>query len=189
MVLHNNRLLGPLYNKRGLQDSLWRTSSNVKSASVFNATTFGIKRSTEKASGKRSGRKGFRSKLSRLLQPPFSSSKEGRLLETSYRPVSTKQVYYTRTFPNGKHHVNPQISKTAGLGGLLRPGRHLLSHIDSPSVTKVSSFHCRKSSISVPCSPIRTFNSSSGVHIILLMSVVSSHLRTLGVPILQYLDD
>lgn len=159
--------MGIICNKRGLQ------------AGVFTKTSFSGNKvhsnQQEKCRFVKSRNKFFNRKKrnrnstqtgnpERFLQYTFSSEKEKWENETSNKFTSTKSVSSETTLQNGNDDKSSQSSQTRGLEFFPRFVRCLFTYSHIPKTSKISSFLCAGSSVSIQSSLFRSNKRTTGVY-------------------------
>ena len=114
--------------------------------------------------GKRGNRTSFQPGLTGFLQPALLGSEEGRLLETSYRPVYPQFLYDGGQVQNGNSSLCSPSYSAGRLGSFHRPFRRLLPHSDASISSEVSAFHGSGSGLAVQSPSVRSFHCPSGFH-------------------------
>ncbi len=122
-----------------------------------------LARDTE-ASCKGRDRRSCESSLTGVLQPSVCCPKEGRVLETDYRPVHLESIPCSENLQDGHSQVHLCTSAQRRLDLLHRPYGRLLSHTYPQELKKVPKTPVRVSRFSVQGSSFRNFHRSLAVH-------------------------
>ncbi len=114
--------------------------------------------------GKEGSRKGGRSPVSWLLQPPFSCPQEKWQNETSDRPVVSEQVHRTGSLQDGNAEVGYRYGAQPLLDSFHRPAGCLPPRSYTSSVQEISEVCHQRESVPVPYSPFRDLYGTDAVH-------------------------
>ena len=114
----------------------------------------------------KSGRKGSKSKITRILQPAILSPKTQRQMEASTGPKQFKRFPKSGKVQDGDTGNHQNIPPARRVGHLSRLQRCLLSHTDTGTIQKISTFSCPGPDLPVQSIAFRSVHSAHGVHCI-----------------------
>ena len=114
----------------------------------------------------KSGRKGSKSKITRILQPTILSPKTQQQMEANTGPKQLKRFPQSGKVQNGDTRNHQNISPARRVGHLSRLQRCLLSHTDTGTIQKISTFSCPGPDLPVQSIAFRSVHSAHGVHCI-----------------------
>ena len=101
---------------------------------------------------------------SRLLQPPLSSRKGIRRLETRDRPLPPQRIRPTNPVQDGDHRLSTPLGQKGRLPSLREPERHVLPDPHPPLVQEVAPFRHGRDGPSAQGTLLRTVNHPAGLH-------------------------
>ena len=139
------------------------------------------------SSVKERNRKGGKCKISRVLQPPVSSTQASPKVEASHRLKQAQHFSIRRKVQNGNSRVHQDLPDSRGMGIIYRPIRRLPSH-PHPSKLKEIPKLCHKSQVfqftSLP------FGLATAPHVFtMIVKEVKLMALSRGLRLHQYLDD
>ena len=114
----------------------------------------------------KSGRKGSKSKVTRILQPTILSPKTQQQMEANTGPKQLKRFPQSGKVQDGDTGNHQNIPPARRVGHLSRLQRCLLSHTDTGTIQKISTFSCPGPDLPVQSIAFRSVHSSHGVHCI-----------------------
>ena len=114
----------------------------------------------------KSGRKGSKSKVTRILQPTILSPKTQQQMEANTGPKQLKRFPESGKVQDGDTGNHQNIPPARRVGHLSRLQRCLLSHTDTGTIQKISTFSCPGPDLPVQSIAFRSVHSSHGVHCI-----------------------
>ena len=114
----------------------------------------------------KSGRKGSKSEIPRVLQPTVFSSKIQQQVEANTGSKQFKRFPQSGKVQDGDTGNHQNIPPARRVGHLSRLQRCLLSHTDTGTIQKISTFSCPGPDLPVQSIAFRPFHSAHGVHCI-----------------------
>ena len=116
------------------------------------------------ASGFSSYRGGDGHYVAELLQPPVSCSETRRILPSNHRLEEIKSIPHCSFVQDGDPILNYNSPPTTGMDHKDRPEGRLPSHSGPRQHPEILPLRSSRSSLSVPCPPVRALDSSTGIH-------------------------
>ena len=114
----------------------------------------------------KSGRKGSKSEIPRVFQPTVFSPKTQQQMEANTGSKQFKRFPQSGKVQDGDTGNHQNISPARRVGHLSRLQRCLLSHTDTGTIQKISTFSCPGPDLPVQSIAFRPFHSAHGVHCI-----------------------
>ena len=114
----------------------------------------------------KSGRKSSKSKIPRVLQPTIFSPKAQQQMEANTGPKQFKCFPQSGKVQDGNTGNHQNIPPAGRVGHLSRLQRCLLSHTDTGTIQKISTFSCPGPDLPVQSTAFRPVHSAHGVHCI-----------------------
>ena len=114
----------------------------------------------------KSGRKGSKSEIPRVFQPTIFSPKTQQQMEANTGPKQFKRFPQSGKVQDGDTGNHQNIPPARRVGHLSRLQRCLLSHTDTGTIQKISTFSCPGPDVPVQSIAFRPVHSAHGVHCI-----------------------
>ena len=114
----------------------------------------------------KSGRKGSKSEIPRVFQPTIFSPKTQQQMEANPGPKQFKRFPQSGKVQDGDTGNHQNIPPARRVGHLSRLQRCLLSHTDTGTIQKISTFSCPGPDLPVQSIAFRPVHSAHGVHCI-----------------------
>ena len=114
----------------------------------------------------KSGRKSSKSKIPRVFQPTIFSPKAQQQMEANTGPKQFKRFPQSGKVQDGNTGNHQNIPPAGRVGHLSRLQRCLLSHTDTGTIQKISTFSCPGPDLPVQSIAFRPVHSAHGVHCI-----------------------
>ena len=114
----------------------------------------------------KSGRKGSKSEIPRVFQPTILSPKTQQQMEANTGPKQFKRFPQSGKVQDGDTGNHQNIPPARRVGHLSRLQRCLLSHTDTGTIQKISTFSCPGPDLPVQSIAFRPVHSAHGVHCI-----------------------
>ena len=156
--------MGPLCNKRWVQNSVSRTSNSVTRHSFLLAAS-------KSASGRRScksplkgGSGGDNFGMARTLLQNFPSSQEERKTQADNRPLYAQSFCVHTDIQNGDTEKSERCRSTERLGIFIGSDGRLFAYPDTLSVSQIPQIHVERSSVPFQGIPIRPLDKSFRVY-------------------------
>ena len=142
--------MGPLYRTTWIQDTIRQNSSFVICSDQNESILLPISQRRDRKPSQQTGSgKGTESGNSRLLFLNLPSSKKERKVTFDHRPFFIEPIHKETVFQNGDSQVGKTSDETQRLGCLHRLNRCIPTRSDTSSIPEVSSFHLRRSGLSL----------------------------------------
>ena len=156
--------MGPLCNKRWLQNSVSRTTNSVTRPSLLPAASKSASGRRSRQSSLKGGSGGDNSGMSRTLLQNFPSSQEERETQADNRPLCTQSFCVHTDIQNGDAEKSERCRSTERLGIFIGSDGRLFAYPDSLSVSQIPQIHVERSSVPVQGTPIRPLDKSFRVY-------------------------
>ena len=156
--------MGPLYNKRWLQNSVSRMSNSVTRPSLLPAASKSASGRRSRQSPLKGGSGGDNSEMSRTLLQNFPSSQEERETQADNRPLCAQSFCVHTDIQNGDTEKSERCRSTERLGIFIGSDGRLFAYPDTLSVSQIPQIHVERSSVPVQGTPIRPLDKSFRVY-------------------------
>ena len=156
--------MGPLCNKRWLQNSVSRTTNSVTRPSLLQAASKSASGRRSRQSSLKGSSGGDNSGMSRTLLQNFPSSQEERETQADNRPLCTQSFCVHTDIQNGDTEKSEICHSTKRLGIFIGSDGCLFAYHDTLSVSQIPQIHVEKSSVPVQGTPIRPLDKSFRVY-------------------------
>ena len=156
--------MGPLCNKRWLQNSVSRTTNSVTRPSLLPAVSKSASGRRSRQSSLKGGSGGDNSGMSRTLLQNFPSSQEERETQADNRPLCAQSFCVHTDIQNGDAEKSERCCSTERLGILIGSDGRLFAYPDTLSVSQIPQIHVERSSVPVQGTPIRPLDKSFRVY-------------------------
>ena len=156
--------MGPLCNKRWLQNSVSRTSNSVTRHSLLPAASKSASGRRSRQSPLKGGSGGDNSGMSRTLLQNFPSSQEERETQADNRPLCAQSFCVHTDIQNGDTEKSERCRSTERLGIFIGSDGRLFAYPDTLSVSLIPQIHVERSSVPVQGTPIRPLDKSFRVY-------------------------
>ena len=160
----HRRQMGPLCNKRWLQNSVSRTPNSVTKPSLLPAASKSASGRRSRQSSLKGGSGGDNSGMSRTLLQNFPSSQEERETQADNRPLCAQSFCVNTNIQNGDTEKSERCHSTERLGIFIGSDGRLFAYPDTLSVSQISQIHVERSSVPVQGTPIRPLDKSFRVN-------------------------
>ena len=156
--------MGPLCNKRWLQNSVSRTPNSVTKPSLLPAASKSASGRRSRQSSLKGGSGGDDSGMSRILLQNFPSSQEERETQADNRPLCAQSFCVHTDIQNGDTEKSERCHSTELLGIFIGSDGRLFAYPDTLSVSQIPQIHVERSSVPVQGTPIRPLDKSFRVY-------------------------
>ena len=156
--------MGPLCNKRWLQNSVSRTANSVTKPSLLPAASKSASGRRSSQSSLKGGSGGDNSGMSRTLLQNFPSSQEERETQADNRPLCAQSFCVHTDIQNGVTEKSERCHSTERLGIFIGSDGRLFAYPDTLSVSQIPQIHVERSSVPVQGTPIRPLDKSFRVY-------------------------
>ena len=156
--------MGPLCNKRWVQNSVSRTSNSVTRPSLLRAASKSASGRRSRQSSLKGGSGGDNSGMSRTLLQNFPSSQEERETQADNRPLCAQSFCVHTDIQNGDTEKSERCRSTERLGFFIGSDGRLFAYPDTLSVSQIPQIHVERSSVPVQGTPIRPLDKSFCVY-------------------------
>ena len=156
--------MGPLCNKRWLQNSVSRTTNSVTRPSLLPAASRSASGRRSRQSSLKGGSGGDNSGMSRTLLQYFPSSQEERETQADNRPLCTQSFCVHTDIQNGDAEKSERCRSIERLGIFIGSDGRLFAYPDTLSVSQIPQIHVERSSVPVQGTPIRPLDKSFRVY-------------------------
>ena len=154
--------MGPFCSKKGVQNSISKTSNSVTRPSLLPAASKSAAvRSSQSPLKGDSG--GDNSGMSRILLQNFPRSQEERETQADHRPLLQSFCSHT-DIQNGDTEKNERRRSAKRLGIFIGSNRCLFAYPDTSSVSQIPQIHVQRSCVPVQGTPIRPLDKSLRVY-------------------------
>ena len=156
--------MGPFCTKKGVQNSVSKTSNSVNRPSLLPAAF-------KSAAGRRShqfplkmGSGRDNSRMSRILLQNFPRSQEERETQADHRPLCAQSFCSHTDIQNGDTEKSERRRSAKRLGIFIGSDGCLFAYRDTLSVSQIPQIHVERSSVPVKGTPIRPLDKSLRVY-------------------------
>ena len=156
--------MGPLCNKRWLQNSVSRTTNSVTRPSLLPAASKSASGRRSRQSSLKGGSGGDNSGMSRTLLQNFPSSQEERETQADNRPLCAQSFCVHTDIQNGDAEKSERCRSTERLGIFIGSDGRLFAYPDTLSVSQIHQIHVERLSVPVQGTPIRPLDKSFRVY-------------------------
>ena len=156
--------MGPLCNKRWLQNSVSRTPNSITKPSLLPAASKSVSGRRSRQSSLKGGSGGDNSGMSRTLLQNFPSSQEERETQADNRPLCAQSFCVHTDIQNGDTEKSERCRSTERLGIFIGSDGRLFAYPDTLSVSQIPQIHIERSSVPVQGTPIRPLDKSFRVY-------------------------
>ena len=155
--------MGPLCNKKWVQNSVSRTSNSDTRPSLLPAASKSASGRSRQCSLE-GGSGGDNSGMSRTLLQNFLSSQEKRETQADNRPLCAQSFCLHTDIQNGDTEKSERCGSAERLGIFIGSDRRLFAYHDKSSVSQIPQIHVERSSVPVQGTPIRPLDKSFRVY-------------------------
>ena len=156
--------MGPFFSKKGLQNSVSKTSNSVTRPSLLPAASKSAAGRRSRQSPLKGGSGGDNSGMSRILLQNFPCSQEERETQADHRPLCAHLFCLHTDIQNGDTEKSERRRSVKRLGIFIGSEGRLFACPDTSLVSRISQIHAERSSVPVQGTPIRPLDKSFGVY-------------------------
>ena len=159
----HRRQVGPFCSKKGVQNSVSKTSNSVTRPSLLPAASKSAAGRRSRQSPLKGGSGGDNSGMSRILLQNFPHSQEERETQADHRPLCAQSFCSHTDIQNGDTEKSERRCSAKRLGILIGSDGCLFAYPDTSSVSQIPHIHVERSSVPVQGTPIRPLDKSLNV--------------------------
>ena len=156
--------MGPFCSKKGVQNSVSKTSNSVTRPSLLPAASKSAAGRRSRQSPLKGGSGGDNSGMSRIFLQNFPRSQEERETQADNRPLCAQPFCLHRDIQNGDTEKSERPHSVKRLGIFIGSDRRLFACPDTSSVTQIPQIHAGRLSVPVQGTPIRPLDKSFRVY-------------------------
>ena len=161
----HRRQVGPFCSKKGVQNSVSKTSNSVTRPSLLPAASRSAAGRRSRQSPLEGGSGGDNSGMSRILLQNFPRSQEERETQADNRPLCAQPFCLHRDIQNGDTEKSERRHSVKRLGIFIGSDGRLFACPDTSSVSQIPQIHVGRPSVPVQGTPIRPLDKSFRVYI------------------------
>ena len=156
--------MGPFCSKKGVQNSVSKTSNSVTRPSLLPAASKSAAGRRSRQSPLKGGSGGDNSGMSRILLQNFPRSQEERETQADNRPLCAQPFCLHRDIQNGDTEKSERRHSVKRLGIFIGSDGRLFACPDTSSVSQIPQIHVGRPSVPVQGTPIRPLDKSFRVY-------------------------
>ena len=156
--------MGPFCSKKGVQNSVSKTSNSVTRPSLLPAASKSAAGRRSRQSPLEGGSGGDNSGMSQILLKNFPRSQEERETQADNRPLCAQSFCLHTDIQNGDTEESERRHSVKRLGIFIGSERRLFACPDTSSVSQIPQIHAGRSSVPVQGTPIRPLDKSFRVY-------------------------
>ena len=156
--------MGPFCSKKGVQNSVSKTSNSVTRPSLLPAASKSAAGRRSRQSPLKGGSGGDNSGMSRILLQNFPRSQEVRETQADNRPLCAQPFCLHRDIQNGDTEKSERRHSVKQLGIFIGSDGRLFACPDTSSVSQIPQIHVGRPSVPVQGTPIRSLDKSFRVY-------------------------
>ena len=160
----HRRQIGPFFSKKGVQNSVSRTSKSVTKPNLLPAASKSAPGRRSHQSPLKGGSGGDNSGMSRILLQNFPRSQEERKTQADNRPLCAQSFCLHTDIQNGDTEKSERRRSAKRLGIFIGSDGCLFAYPDTSSVSQIPQIHFGRPSVPVQGTPIRPLDKSFRVY-------------------------
>ena len=141
--------MGPFFSKKGVQNSVSKTSNSVTTPSLLPAASKSAAGRRSRQSPLKGGSGGDNSEMSRILLQNFPRSQEERETQADHRPLCAQPFCLHTDIQNGDTEKSERRRSAKRLGIFIGSDGRLFACPDTWSVSQIPQIHTGRSSVPV----------------------------------------